>query len=98
METVAFSEDYLEGTVLLFFAGEDCGLCNGMRMKTERVLADRDLRLMEVDLAAVPQLRGTFGVFSFPTLLLLQDGRELVRTAGFFDFGPLEKTLDALGL
>lgn len=98
MEELAFTEAYREGTVLLFFAGEDCGLCEGMKMKVRRELAGRPVRLMMVDLADQPSLRGDLMVFSFPTLILLQDGRELARTAGFFDLTGVERALDGLGL
>lgn len=93
MDLVKFNEDYRKGRVFLFFQGEDCGLCQGMKRKSLEELRDFPGKFMVVDLSERPDLRGKFQVFSFPTLLYLKDGKELGRLAGFFDFESFKRTL-----
>lgn len=98
MKVQNFQESLLSQTVLLFFEGEDCGLCEGMKRKTLSELNEFDVDISFVNLNECPELRGRFQVFSFPTLLLLQNGMELERVAGFFDLSLLKRKLSFMGL
>lgn len=93
MRVQNFQESLLNQNVLLFFEGEDCGLCEGMKRKTLSELNKFDVDICFVSLNECPELRGRFQVFSFPTLLLLQNGKELERVAGFFDLTLLKRKL-----
>lgn len=93
MNILNFDENILNKTLLLFFEGEDCGLCEGMKRKTLSELKEFDVDICFVSLKEYSELRGRFQVFSFPTLLLLQNGRELERVAGFFDLTLLKRKL-----
>lgn len=93
MRVQNFQESLLSQNVLLFFEGEDCGLCEGMRRKTLSELNKFDVDICFVNLVEWPKLRGRFQVFSFLTLLLLQNGKELERVAGFFDLTLLKRKL-----
>lgn len=93
MRVQNFQESLLNQNILLFFEGEDCGLCEGMKRKTLSELNKFDVDICFVNLVEWPKLRGGFQVFSFPTLLLLQNGKELERVAGFFDLTLLKRKL-----
>lgn len=93
MRVQNFQESLLNQTILLFFEGDDCGLCEGMNRKTLSELKEFDVDICFVSLKEYPELRGRFQVFSFPTLLLLQKGTELERVAGFFDLALLKRKL-----
>nr|WP_282957754.1 thioredoxin family protein [Peptoniphilus catoniae] len=79
---------------LLFFQGEDCGLCQGMEIKVKRELSSYKLPLDLIELKTHPKLRGEYGVYSFPTLLLLEGDKEIERTSGFFDLERIKRFLD----
>lgn len=81
------------GYKFLFFQGNDCGLCQGMKIKTERELKDYGIEIEYVDLEENPKLRGEYSVFSFPTLLLLKNGKEIDRVSGFFEFSRIKRVL-----
>lgn len=95
MKVVNFNKDYDKGKVFLFFEGEDCGLCQGMKMKSLEELKSVEGRFMSVKLVDYPKLRGKFQVFSFPTLLYLKDGVEIERMAGFFDFEKFLRSINS---
>lgn len=93
MEIGKFDKDFNKGQVFLFFEGDDCGLCSGMKERALNELKEFEGRFIPVKLFDYPSLRGEFQVFSFPTLLYLRDGVEVERLAGFFDFKKLKNAI-----
>ena len=64
-------------------------------IKTERELKDYGIEIEYVDLEENPKLRGEYSVFSFPTLLLLKNGKEIDRVSGFFEFSKMKRVLES---
>ncbi|MDO5026910.1 MAG: thioredoxin family protein [Tissierellia bacterium] len=95
MEIAKFDKDFNKGKVFLFFEGENCGLCSGMKERALRELKDYEGRFIAIKLFDFPSLRGEFQVFSFPTLLYLKDGVEIARLAGFFDFQKMINAIES---
>jgi thiol-disulfide isomerase/thioredoxin len=80
----------------LFFQGNDCGLCQGMKIKAQRELKDYGIDFEYINLEDNPKLRGQYSVFSFPTLLLVKNDKEIDRVSGFFDLDKMKRVLDVI--
>ncbi len=91
MKKVEFTQDYKKGKKLLFLKGENCPLCEAMLEKTEKELKQNNIEISILKLEDHPKLRGQYMVFSYPTLLLLKDGKEIDRQSGYFDFERVKK-------
>lgn len=84
---------------LFYIKAPDCGVCNVMLNKVERV-ADNHPQLVSfyTDITEEPFIAGRFLVFSGPTVLLLLDGKEVYRGSQFIDLEELERRIHQLRL
>ena len=80
---------------LLYIKAPDCGVCNVMLDKVERV-ADNITALYSfyTDITEEPLIAGQFLVYSGPTVLLLMDGKEIYRTSQFIDLEELKYNIN----
>ena len=82
--------------VLLDFWATWCGPCQMLTPIMEELDAERDdLIIGKVDVDAEPELAVRFRVVSIPTVILLQDGKEIARSVGYL---PKEELLQKLGI
>lgn len=84
---------------LFYIKAPDCGVCNVMLNKVERV-ADNHPQLVSfyTDITEEPFIAGRFLVFSGPTVLLLLDGKKVYRGSQFIDLEELERRILQLRL
>lgn len=80
---------------LFYIKAPDCGVCNVMLDKVER-LADSFplLSSFYTDIIEEPLIAGRFLVYSGPTVLLLMEGKEVYRGVQFINLGELEYNIN----
>jgi thioredoxin 1 len=85
--------DALAGTTLLEFGAAWCPICRGARPLVDELLRDMTgVRYLRVEDGKGRRLGRSFRVKLWPTLIVVQDGRELarvVRPNGASDLQPL---------
>lgn len=85
-----------ENSLCLFYIkAPDCGVCNVMLDKVERV-ADKHMELCSfyTDITEEPLIAGRFLVYSGPTVLLLMEGKEVFRAVQFINMDELEQAIN----
>ena len=85
-----------ENRVCLFYIkAPDCGVCNVMLDKVEKVTDDfPSLCSFYTDIIEEPLIASHFLVYSGPTVLLLMDGKEAYRGSQFIDLEELRYNIN----
>lgn len=89
--------DATRGPVVLEFGDNFCGFCRAAEPAIARALQQRpDVRHLKIADGRGRPLGRSFGVKLWPTLVFLQDGREVGRVVRPVDHHPVDKALQAL--
>ncbi len=80
-----------EKKVLVDFYAEWCGPCKMLAPVLESV--ESKVKVIKVNTDEFDELSREYGVMSIPTLVLLEDGKEVKRNIGFIDKESLENFL-----
>lgn len=59
----------------------------------EDVARDYDIKIVKVDVDSQRQLAGQFLAFVMPTILIINQGKEILREARFIDFHKIDRNL-----
>ena len=82
---------------LFYIKAPDCGVCNVMLSKVER-LVENYPRLLSfyTDITEEPLIASRFLVYSGPTVLLILEGKEVYRSSRFINSDELDRKIDQL--
>jgi len=80
-----------ETRVLVDFYANWCGPCKMLAPVLEEV--NSDIKVIKVDTDEFEDLSREYGVMSIPTIVLLENGKEVKRNIGFIDKDELEEFL-----
>ena len=78
-----------ENKVLVDFFATWCGPCKMLGPILEQ--AESKIKVIKVDTDEFENLAREYGIMSIPTLVLLENGKEVKRHTGFMDKESLEK-------
>lgn len=79
--------------VLIYFSGQDCGVCEVLKPKIKELFSVKFPKVMQynIDAADYPDIAASFSVFSVPTCLVFLDGKESVRKSRNISLGQFEQ-------
>lgn len=82
---------------LFYVKAPDCGVCNVMHSKVERLVEDYpQLLSFYTDITEEPLIASRFLVYAGPTILLILEGKEVYRSSRFIDLEELKRKIDQL--
>ena len=85
-----FEKEIEEGKVLVDFFATWCGPCKMLGFVLEKFESKNDLPILKVDVDECSELAGEYKIFSVPTLILFENGKEIKRISGFMSEEELE--------
>lgn len=71
------------GKCVVDFYADWCGPCKMMAVVLEEVCKDVDVPIIKVNTDEFPKLATKFGVMSIPTIILMEDGKEVNKHIGY---------------
>ena len=86
-----FKELIKSNKILVDFFANWCGPCKMLAPVLEKT--ESDVKVIKVDTDEYEDLAREYGVMSIPTLVLLENGKEVKRNIGFIDKNKLEDFL-----
>ena len=82
---------------LFYVKAPDCGVCNVMHSKVERLVEDYpQLLSFYTDITEEPLIASRFLVYAGPTVLLILEGKEVYRSSRFIDLDELDRKIAQL--
>jgi len=82
--------------LVLYFETPDCGVCHAIFPKLMKILNEYEIEVMKIDAVENPEIAGQHLVFTVPTILVLAEGKEMLRESRYIDFAKITRILDAL--
>lgn len=84
--------------VMVYFSGEDCGVCHALRPKIEELLNSKFPFIKQVFLDTKEHLEiaSWLGIFSVPTLVVFIEQREFIREGRNMSLYELESKLQRI--
>ncbi|MGM0397054.1 MAG: thioredoxin family protein [Bacillota bacterium] len=83
-------------TYILYFSSENCNVCHSVFPKLLDLTSEYDVEIGRIDVNKNVKVAGQHLIFSIPTILLFNEGREILRESRFIDFEKLSRTLQIL--
>ncbi|PEA84399.1 thioredoxin family protein [Bacillus pseudomycoides] len=95
-ELIAYIEE--QGRLLLFIKTENCGVCDVMLEKVNRLLKQyKNVGNIVVSFEDMKEISAKYLVFTAPTVLLFHQGKEILRESRFISLDNIERTLKMFG-
>jgi len=81
-------------TALLFIKTEDCGVCDVMLEKVNHLVEQyQSVENIVISLQDMKEISAKYLVFTAPTVLLFNDGKEILRESRFISIEKIERAL-----
>lgn len=84
--------------VLVYFSGQNCSVCQALKPKIEKLVADNfsDIVLVEIPTEQLPDLAARLSVFTIPVILFFVEGKEYIREVRFIDTSVLKTKIEKI--
>ena len=79
--------------VILYFSSENCTVCHAVYPKLLKLIENQPIKVGEIIIDDLIEVSGQFLVFSVPTILIMHEGREILRESRFIDFNKISRIL-----
>ena len=82
-----------EEQVILYFSSRDCNVCHAVFPKLMKLVNGHPIKVVKINIDEHVEIAGQLLVFTVPTILMIYEGREILRESRFIDFQKVERTL-----
>ncbi len=86
-----FNELVGEGRVLVDFFATWCGPCKMLSLVIEKFDKKNTIPIIKVDVDECEEVASKYRIFSVPTLIIFENGKEIKRKTGYMGLEELEK-------
>lgn len=81
--------------VLIYFGGNNCGVCNDMKPKVESLLKGYPkIKSAQVDVEKSIELSAKYSIFTIPVILVFAQGKEVIREARHISIKDIDSRID----
>ena len=81
---------------ILYFTTPTCNVCKSVLPQLESLMENYTFPIMKIDATRLENFAGQHLVFSVPTILIMHEGKEVLRESRFIDFSKIDRILKLL--
>jgi len=81
---------------ILYFSTPNCNVCHSMLPKLLGELEYNKCDVIVIDAAVYPEIAGQARIFVAPTVLVMYEGKEILRESRFIDISKISRLLDII--
>ncbi|CAA7602428.1 Thioredoxin-like fold [Acididesulfobacillus acetoxydans] len=85
-----------EEALVLYFTSQSCNVCRAVFPKLMIRVSPQLIKVAKINIDEHPEIAGQMLVFTVPTVLMMYEGKEILRESRFIDFQRVERTLNVL--
>lgn len=85
-----------EEVLVVYFSSVDCSVCHSVSPKIEALLEEIPVKIVRVEASKFVDIAGQHLVFAMPTVLVFQNGKEILRESRFIDLQKIERLMSLL--
>lgn len=78
---------------ILYFSSRDCNVCHTVLPILMNLVNVHPIKVIKINIDEHVEIAGQLLVFTVPTILMIYEGREILRESRFIDFQKVERTL-----
>ena len=83
--------------IIILSKTEGCGVCNAVKDMLFKIKDDyKNVKFYEIYIEDVPLFQGQYLVFTVPTVLIMYQGKEVLRESRFVNIRKITSTLDKI--
>jgi len=82
-----------KGPIMLYFSLDNCNVCEDVLPMLMKIVDDT-IKIAKININEQKEIAGQNIVFTVPTILILNEGRELLRESRFIDFNNIKRLLE----
>lgn len=79
---------------ILYISTVDCNVCKAIYPKMMNLVQDTKIPVYSIDASVTPEISGQLLVFSVPTIILVDQQREVYRESRFIQFEAFKQRLE----
>lgn len=87
----SFKDELVNKKVLVDFYATWCGPCKMLGLVIEKLDEDELIPILKVDIDESSSIATEYNIFSIPTLIMFENGKELKRNVGYLSYEELKK-------
>lgn len=80
----------------VYYSSEQCGVCNTMKPKVYSVYEEAGMPIKELSINQFRELAAQQLILKSPTIILYENGKEIIRDSGFIDLNKINRTLNLI--
>ncbi|AGA69147.1 thioredoxin domain-containing protein [Desulfitobacterium dichloroeliminans LMG P-21439] len=84
----------LEKLNLLYFSSSSCNVCHVFISKVLKLAKEYNIPVVEIDIQKHREVAGQTLVFTVPTLLVMHEGKEVLRESRFIDLQNVARLIE----
>lgn len=85
-----------EDLIIVYFSSENCNVCHAVFPKLMDLVDNYPVTVARINTDQHREIAGQNLIFTVPTILMINEGKEILRESRFINFSNIERILEIL--